>query len=210
MLRNTIEQWHAKGASAIVLDPRTGGILAMAVERGYDANLLPDRARGPAAQPDRHGHVRAGLDVQARHGQRGALGGPRHAVDGLHAAVLDPRRRPDHPRRASARHRAADRRPDPLAVVERRDDHARREARPGAAQPVDQPLRLRPPDRDRLPRRDARDRAAARQVVGLDDRHASDRPRDRDHPGPDGRGLRDGRERRRLAPAAPRRPHRLA
>ena len=41
VLRNTIDQWHAKGASAIVLDPRTGGILAMAVEKGYNANLFP-------------------------------------------------------------------------------------------------------------------------------------------------------------------------
>jgi cell division protein FtsI (penicillin-binding protein 3) len=41
VLRKTIDQWHAKAASAIVLDPRSGGILAMAVERGYDANLFP-------------------------------------------------------------------------------------------------------------------------------------------------------------------------
>jgi len=41
VLRSTIDHWHAKAASAIVLDPRTGGILAMAVERGYDANLFP-------------------------------------------------------------------------------------------------------------------------------------------------------------------------
>jgi cell division protein FtsI (penicillin-binding protein 3) len=41
VLRKTIDQWHAKGASAVVLDPRTGSVLAMAVERGYDANLFP-------------------------------------------------------------------------------------------------------------------------------------------------------------------------
>jgi cell division protein FtsI/penicillin-binding protein 2 len=41
VLRNTIDHWHAASASAIVLDPRTGGILAMAVERGYDANRFP-------------------------------------------------------------------------------------------------------------------------------------------------------------------------
>jgi cell division protein FtsI (penicillin-binding protein 3) len=41
VLRNTIDHWHAKGASAIVLDARTGGIVAMAVERGYDANRFP-------------------------------------------------------------------------------------------------------------------------------------------------------------------------
>jgi cell division protein FtsI (penicillin-binding protein 3) len=41
VLRKTIERWQANSASAIVLDPRTGGILAMAVERGYDANRFP-------------------------------------------------------------------------------------------------------------------------------------------------------------------------
>ena len=52
VLRETIDQWHAKAASAIVLDPRTGGILGMAIERGYDANLFPivpkDRQRNRA------------------------------------------------------------------------------------------------------------------------------------------------------------------
>ncbi len=41
VLRNTIDRWNAKAASAIVLDPRTGDVLAMAVERGYDANRFP-------------------------------------------------------------------------------------------------------------------------------------------------------------------------
>jgi cell division protein FtsI (penicillin-binding protein 3) len=41
VLRRTIDQWHAKGASAVVLDPHTGGVLAMAIERGYDANRFP-------------------------------------------------------------------------------------------------------------------------------------------------------------------------
>ena len=41
VLRRTIDQWHAKAASAVVLDPHTGGVLAMAVERGYDANRFP-------------------------------------------------------------------------------------------------------------------------------------------------------------------------
>ncbi|MEK6273821.1 MAG: penicillin-binding protein 2 [Actinomycetota bacterium] len=41
VLRRTIDQTHAKAASAVVLDPRTGAVLAMAVERGYDANRFP-------------------------------------------------------------------------------------------------------------------------------------------------------------------------
>jgi cell division protein FtsI/penicillin-binding protein 2 len=38
VLRETVRKWNAKSASAIVLDPRTGAILAMAVQPGYDAN----------------------------------------------------------------------------------------------------------------------------------------------------------------------------
>jgi cell division protein FtsI/penicillin-binding protein 2 len=39
VLRRTIARWHAKSATAIVLDPRTGAVLAMAQAPGYDANL---------------------------------------------------------------------------------------------------------------------------------------------------------------------------
>jgi cell division protein FtsI/penicillin-binding protein 2 len=38
VLRNTIARFHARAATAIVLDPSTGGVLAMAVEPSYDAN----------------------------------------------------------------------------------------------------------------------------------------------------------------------------
>jgi cell division protein FtsI (penicillin-binding protein 3)/stage V sporulation protein D (sporulation-specific penicillin-binding protein) len=41
VLRTTVHQWHAKDATAIVLDPRTGAVLAMAMEPGYDANDFP-------------------------------------------------------------------------------------------------------------------------------------------------------------------------
>jgi cell division protein FtsI/penicillin-binding protein 2 len=43
VLRQTVEEWGAKDATAIVLDPRTGEVLAMAQARGYDANRA-DRA----------------------------------------------------------------------------------------------------------------------------------------------------------------------
>ena len=41
VLKQTIADEHAKDATAIVLDPRTGALLAMAVEPGYDANKFP-------------------------------------------------------------------------------------------------------------------------------------------------------------------------
>ena len=45
VLRDTVRKWGAKSATAIVLDPRTGSILAMAVQPGYDANAFPQAAR---------------------------------------------------------------------------------------------------------------------------------------------------------------------
>jgi cell division protein FtsI (penicillin-binding protein 3) len=44
VLRATVAHWHAKDATAIVLDPKTGGVLAMAMEPGYDANNFPSAA----------------------------------------------------------------------------------------------------------------------------------------------------------------------
>jgi cell division protein FtsI (penicillin-binding protein 3) len=41
VLRATVAKWHAKDATAIVLDPHTGGVLAMATEPGYNANDYP-------------------------------------------------------------------------------------------------------------------------------------------------------------------------
>jgi cell division protein FtsI (penicillin-binding protein 3) len=41
VLRDTVRRWNAKSASAIVLDPRTGEVLAMAVAPTYDANQFP-------------------------------------------------------------------------------------------------------------------------------------------------------------------------
>ncbi len=38
ILRETVERWRAKAATAIVLDPRSGAILAMANAPGFDAN----------------------------------------------------------------------------------------------------------------------------------------------------------------------------
>jgi cell division protein FtsI (penicillin-binding protein 3) len=45
VLQETRRRWNARAATAVVLDPRTGGILAMAVEPGFDANRFPDVSR---------------------------------------------------------------------------------------------------------------------------------------------------------------------
>jgi cell division protein FtsI/penicillin-binding protein 2 len=44
VLRQTVAKWGAKDATAIILDPHTGGVLAMAMEPGYDANAFPAAA----------------------------------------------------------------------------------------------------------------------------------------------------------------------
>ncbi len=45
VLRNTVQQWHARSATAIVLDPATGAVRAMAVAPGFDANKYPEAWR---------------------------------------------------------------------------------------------------------------------------------------------------------------------
>src|SRR5580765_1512300 len=46
VLRDTLAKWHAVDGTAIVLDPRTGGVLAMASAPGFDAN---DYAKVPSS-----------------------------------------------------------------------------------------------------------------------------------------------------------------
>ena len=41
VLRDTVAKWHAKSATAIVLDPATGAVRAMATAPGFDANSYP-------------------------------------------------------------------------------------------------------------------------------------------------------------------------
>ena len=41
VLKQTLARWHAKSATAVVLDPRTGSVLAMAVAPSFDANVYP-------------------------------------------------------------------------------------------------------------------------------------------------------------------------
>jgi cell division protein FtsI/penicillin-binding protein 2 len=44
IIRQAHVAWSAKAATAIVLDPRTGGVLAMAVEPGFDANAYGEQS----------------------------------------------------------------------------------------------------------------------------------------------------------------------
>jgi cell division protein FtsI (penicillin-binding protein 3) len=42
VLRETVSRWNAKSATAIVLDPATGAVRALAVAPGFDANRYPE------------------------------------------------------------------------------------------------------------------------------------------------------------------------
>jgi len=42
VLRDTVRKWHAKSGTAIVLDPATGAVRAMAIAPGFDANVYPN------------------------------------------------------------------------------------------------------------------------------------------------------------------------
>jgi cell division protein FtsI (penicillin-binding protein 3) len=46
VLRSTVEKWHAAGGTAVVLDPKTGAVLAMSSAPGFDAN---DFAKVPSS-----------------------------------------------------------------------------------------------------------------------------------------------------------------
>lgn len=45
VLRQTRSRWSAKAATAVVMDVETGGLLALGVEPGFDANAFPTVAR---------------------------------------------------------------------------------------------------------------------------------------------------------------------
>ena len=69
------------GATAIVMDPRTSEVLAMANWPRFDPTELGDAEPRRAAQHGDRLHLRARLDLQGVHGRRRARGRRRHAAD---------------------------------------------------------------------------------------------------------------------------------
>ena len=173
VLQETVRRWGARAATAIVMDPHTGEVYAMATAPRFNANRFPttraDRRRNRAVT-DTYEPGSTFKLVTVAAGAPGGIVTPAHVVP---SRADDQGRRPRHPRVAHAWNRAADRQADRRAVLEHRHDHDRAAPRRGPARVVDRPLRVRRADRRRFPRRVGRVRAAARPVVGLDDRHRS-------------------------------------
>ncbi len=147
----TLTTWKAKAVTIVALDPRNGGILAMAsapgVPSGGYSKATPDEQRLRAvADGYEPGSTFKVVTIGAAL-QQGVV----TPQLGLHGAVQHVAVRPDDRGRELARHRAADGLADPRRVVERRhgDDRAAA-ARPDRAEPLDPQagLRHRPPGVD--------------------------------------------------------------
>ena len=151
-----------EGATALVMDPRNGEVLAMANWPRVDANDIGD-APEYARQNRAVGlTLRARLDLQGVHRRGRARGAADHARARSSTCrptiqVADRTIRESH----AARRRDAHRGRHPRPVVERRHGHDRAAAGHGALRLVGAPLRLRLADRHRPARRGAGHRAAA-------------------------------------------------
>ena len=164
------ELWQPKGATALVMDPRDGSILALANWPRVNANKLyeaPDyamtnRATGATYEPG--STFKAFTVAAARRGRQG------HALDSVHAAAGAPGRRPRDHRLACARLGDARRRGHPRGVLQRRRGDDRAQARSDALRPVGAALRLRQADGSRPAGRGGGDRADLRRLLGLDRR----------------------------------------
>ena len=130
VLRTTVARWHATDGTAIVLDPKTGGILAMAVAPGFDANDFPK-------VPSAFQRNRAVTDTYEPGSTFKVVTYAAALSDGVVSpnskftrAADDQGRRPHDRRGRAEADRDDERRGDARALVERRHDHARRAAGP--------------------------------------------------------------------------------
>ena len=202
VLIRTVRQWGAKAATAVVLDPRTGEVLAMASEPGFDANRFPETDKDTQRNRAVTDTYEPGSTLKVVTVAGGALGG---LVTPSTPFSLEPSIRVAD----RVIHEAHRTRTERMTVAE----ILSRSSNVGTITLAELLGRSRletwverfgfgKRSRRGLPGRDAGDPPLL--LVGVDDRHAADRPRDRGHAGADGGRLCRGGERRRLAPAAAR------
>ena len=197
VLRQTIAKWHAKGATAVVLDPRSGDVLAMANAPGFDANNF-------GSTPPAVTRNRAVTDVY----EPGSTFKLVTVAGVLSDRLVTPQTTFTLPYSIHVAdrviHDAETRGTETMSVARILAQSSNVGAITLAEKlGTDAPL----PWMRRfgfgsttgiaLPRREPGLRAAAGRVVRLDDRQRADRPGRRGDAGADGRGVRDDREPRR-------------
>ena len=199
-LNAAVDHYNAKGGTAIVMNPNTGEVLAMANTPGFNpedlsnatSNELENRATGFTYEPG--STFKAFTVASALQDHVVTPSSSFYLPSEIH--VYD--RTIGEAEAAAARN--ADHRPDPGPVLERRRCDDRAEGGRGSLLPVDQSLRLRPADRCRLSGRGARDRAGERRLLRLDDGQPPDRAGPVRHSDADGNRVLSDRRRRHPAP----------
>ena len=175
VLRETVAKWHARSATAIVLDPHTGAVLAMAQAPGYNANNSSRVPQTLPHEPCGHRRVRAG-SVFKLVTVAGAL------TEGLVTPQTPFKLPPCIQVADKCIHDAEKRGTETLTVAKILSYSsnvgaitiAERLGAPGARE-VDRPLRLRQAHRARLPRRERRDRPVLSRSSGRARRSATSR-----------------------------------
>ena len=205
VLTETIRQHGARAASAIVMDPHTGAVLAMATAPGFNANRFPttraDRRRNRAVTDTYEPGSTFKLVTVSAALQEGIVG-PSSAFS------LAPTLRVAD-RVIGESHTRGTERMSVREIVERSSNIgtitiAQRLGEGRLANWIER-FGFGKRDRNRLPGRVVGIRASARAVVRLDDRNGPDRTWHCGDSHPDGEGVRSDRQRRRARPAASRR-----
>ncbi len=138
------ETYTPQGATAVVMDPRSGELLALA-NWPQGGRQRPGRRAGVReAEPRRRGQLRAGLDIQGLHRGGRAVGRTGRAGHDARGVARDHGRGPHRGRGARGRRRDQDRLPDPEGVVQRGVGDDRPEAGRRALRQVGAEVRLRP------------------------------------------------------------------
>ncbi len=210
VIESTVQRFGAKSATAIVMDPYSGDILAMAVAPGFNANRFattrPDRLRNRAVT-DMYEPGSTFKLVTISAALEDGVVTPRSSFvlpPELHVAD-----RVIHDAEARGTERMSVRQ-----IIERSSNIGTvtiaEKLGPQPPRRLGEPLWLRQADRNRLPGRVGRVRASARPVVRVDDRNRSHRARHRGHAAADGEGVLRDRERRDARAAASDREDRRA